>query len=92
MLPVLPRLGLVLLGGRANTIERLSQVGQAPKLTPIENPVAQAGYRPVSLPMPLQEPEICPANSRWRQGGRSFFKDQRAHRRRRAQGRGDHHG
>ena len=78
LLPVLPWLGLMLLGGCANTIERLSQVGQAPELTPIENPVAQAGYRPVLLPMPAHEPEVYPANSLWRQGARSFFKDQRA--------------
>ncbi len=70
--------GLVLLGGCANTIERLSQVGKPPELTPIENPAAQASYRPVSLPMPAEEPEIYPANSLWRQGARSFFKDQRA--------------
>ncbi len=78
LLPVLPWLGLALLGGCANTIDRLVHVGQAPELTPIENPVAQAGYRPVSLPMPAREPEIYPANSLWRQGARSFFKDQRA--------------
>ena len=71
-------LGLALLAGCANTIERLTQVGKAPELTPIENPAAQPSYRPVSLPMPAQEPEIYPANSLWRQGARSFFKDQRA--------------
>jgi flagellar L-ring protein FlgH len=76
--PTAALLGLVLLGGCANTIERLTQVGQPPELTPIENPAAQASYRPVSLPMPAQEPEIYPANSLWRQGARSFFKDQRA--------------
>jgi hypothetical protein len=27
------------------------------------NPVAQARYRPVSLPMPAHEPEVHPANS-----------------------------
>jgi flagellar L-ring protein FlgH len=69
---------LALFGGCANTIERLTQVGQPPELTPIENPAAQASYRPVSLPMPAEEPEIYPANSLWRQGARSFFKDQRA--------------
>jgi flagellar L-ring protein precursor FlgH len=78
MLPVLPLLGVLLLGGCANTVERLSQVGRAPELSPIENPVTQAGYQPVSLPMPAREPEIYPANSLWRQGARSFFKDQRA--------------
>ena len=55
LLPVLPWVGLVLLGGCANTIERLSQVGEAPELTSSENPVAQAAYRPVSLPMPAQD-------------------------------------
>ena len=69
---------LALLGGCTNTIERLTQVGQPPELTPIENPAAQASYRPVSLPMPAAEPEVYPANSLWRQGARSFFKDQRA--------------
>jgi flagellar L-ring protein FlgH len=76
--PAAALLGLALLGGCANTIERLTQVGQPPELTPIGNPAAQASYRPVSLPMPAQEPEIYPANSLWRQGARSFFKDQRA--------------
>ena len=51
---------------------------QAPALSPIENPVAEPGYQPVTLPMPAVEPEIYPANSLWRQGARSFFKDQRA--------------
>jgi flagellar L-ring protein precursor FlgH len=76
--PAAALLGIALLGGCANTIERLTQVGQPPELTPIGNPAAQASYRPVSLPMPAQEPEIYPANSLWRQGARSFFKDQRA--------------
>jgi flagellar L-ring protein precursor FlgH len=76
--PAAALLGIALLGGCADTIERLTQVGQPPELTPIGNPAAQASYRPVSLPMPAQEPEIYPANSLWRQGARSFFKDQRA--------------
>ena len=75
---ILLLLGALALGGCANTFERLAQVGEAPELSPIENPVAEAGYRPVSLPMPVAEPEIYPANSLWRQGARSFFKDQRA--------------
>jgi flagellar L-ring protein FlgH len=56
----------------------LQQVGKTPDLTPIDNPVQQAGYQPVSLPMPSDQPEIYPPNSLWRQGARSFFKDQRA--------------
>ncbi len=69
---------LVALGGCANTFERLANVGKTPALTPIENPVEQPAYHPVSLPMPAQEPEVYPPNSLWRQGARSFFKDQRA--------------
>jgi flagellar L-ring protein precursor FlgH len=76
--PLLALLGALALGGCANTIERLSQVGKAPDLSPIENPVAGPAYQPVTLPMPAVEPEIYPANSLWRQGARSFFKDQRA--------------
>lgn len=75
LLVVLVTLGL---GGCANFFERLASVGEAPDLSPIENPVEQASYRPVSLPMPPPEPEVYPANSLWRQGARSFFKDQRA--------------
>jgi flagellar L-ring protein precursor FlgH len=76
--PAAALLSLALLGGCTNTIERLTQVGKPPELTPIGNPTTQASYRPVSLPMPAAEPEIYPANSLWRQGARSFFKDQRA--------------
>jgi flagellar L-ring protein precursor FlgH len=71
-------LALLALGGCANFFERLAAVGEEPELTPIDNPVEQPGYQPVALPMPAPEPEIYPANSLWRQGARSFFKDQRA--------------
>ena len=35
-----------------STMDRLSQVGQTPKLTAIENPTTQPGYKPVQMPMP----------------------------------------
>jgi flagellar L-ring protein precursor FlgH len=76
--PLLTLVALLALGGCANTLDRLAHVGEAPALTPIENPVQQPSYHPVSLPMPAQEPEVYPPNSLWRQGARSFFKDQRA--------------
>ena len=61
--------------------ERLADVGKAPDLAPIENPVQRSGYRPVSLPMPDPEPRISAgANSLWREGARGFFRDQRARR------------
>ena len=76
--PTIALLALLALGGCANFLERLAAVGEEPPLTPIDNPVEQPNYQPVSLPMPAQEPEIYPSNSLWRQGARSFFKDQRA--------------
>lgn len=61
-----------------SNLDRLSEVGQKPRLSRIANPVHQPGYRPVSLPMPRAEKASYNANSLWRSGSRSFFKDQRA--------------
>ena len=65
-------------GGCAG-IDRLSQIGEQPKLSAIENPTTQPGYKPVQMPMPRPEAVSYNANSLWRNGSRSFFKDQRAH-------------
>ncbi len=62
------------------TLDRLSQVGEAPPLSSIDNPTAQPGYRPVTMPMPAPIPDTREVNSLWRAGSRSFFKDQRASR------------
>lgn len=67
----------IMLSGCA-TLDRLAEVGDAPPLSAINNPTAQAGYRPVSLPMPAPLPDTREVNSLWRAGARSFFKDQRA--------------
>lgn len=67
----------IALSGCAIT-DRLSQVGAAPPLSPIQNTVAAPGYKAVSLPMPQGRPEIYPANSLWRSGAKAFFEDQRA--------------
>jgi flagellar L-ring protein precursor FlgH len=61
-----------------SSIDRLSQIGEQPKLTAIENPTAQPGYKPVQMPMPKAETASYNANSLWRNGSRAFFKDQRA--------------
>src|SRR6202161_3100126 len=66
-------------GGGCSSIDRLSQIGEQPKLSAIENPTAQPGYKPVQMPMPKPEAVSYNANSLWRNGLRSFFKDQRAH-------------
>ena len=62
-----------------NTLQRLSEVGEGPRTSRIEDPTQQPGYQQVSMPMP--EPIDSPpagVNSLWRPGSRSFFKDLRA--------------
>ena len=61
-----------------NTASRLSQLGEAPPLTTIQDPHQQPGYKPVSLPMPTPIVGERRANSLWQAGSRAFFKDQRA--------------
>ncbi|PYF00157.1 flagellar L-ring protein precursor FlgH [Rhodopseudomonas faecalis] len=67
------------LAGGCSSIDRLSQIGEQPKLAAIENPTAQPGYKPVSMPMPSPQPASYNPNSLWRNGSRAFFRDQRAH-------------
>src|SRR5262249_27469113 len=66
------------LAGGCSAIDRLKNIGEQPKLSAIENPTAQPGYKPVSMPMPTPQPAIYNPNSLWRNGSRAFFKDQRA--------------
>lgn len=66
------------MAGGCSSIDRLSNIGERPALTAIENPTAQAGYKPVQMPMPKPEVASYNANSLWRSGSRAFFKDQRA--------------
>ena len=47
-------------------------------LSPIEDPTATKGYKPVQMPMPAVEHASYAPNSLWRTGSRAFFKDQRA--------------
>ncbi|WP_424627354.1 flagellar basal body L-ring protein FlgH [Bradyrhizobium sp. SYSU BS000235] len=62
-----------------SSLERLAAIGEKPKLSAIDNPTTQAGYKPVSMPMPAPQPASFNPNSLWRNGSRAFFKDQRAH-------------
>ena len=73
---------LLLLGSAVSgcsAVDRLSQIGETPKLTAVDNPTSAPGYKPVQMPMPKPETVSYNANSLWRNGSRSFFKDQRAH-------------
>src|SRR6188472_3245505 len=72
-------LAVAAIASGCSSIDRLSQIGETPKLSAIENPTTQPGYKPVQMPMPKPEAVSYNANSLWRNGSRSFFKDQRAH-------------
>ncbi|MFX4531929.1 hypothetical protein ABTA63_19830, partial [Acinetobacter baumannii] len=54
------------LAGGCSAVDRLSQIGEQPKLSAIENPTAQPGYNPVQMPMPKPEVASYNANSLWR--------------------------
>ena len=79
--PLLTTTALVLvlgLVGGCSAIDRIKNIGEQPKLSAVENPTAQPGYKPVSMPMPTPQPAVYNPNSLWRNGSRAFFKDQRA--------------
>lgn len=74
---------LVLLAATAllpacGSMERLENIGKAPEVTPISNPMMREDYQPVSLPMPAQSTEARQPNSLWDGSRQTFFKDQRA--------------
>ncbi|HXL12820.1 MAG TPA: flagellar basal body L-ring protein FlgH [Bradyrhizobium sp.] len=71
-------LAFVCIASGCSAIDRLSQIGEQPKLTAVDNPTTQPGYKPVQMPMPKPETASYNANSLWRNGSRAFFKDQRA--------------
>ncbi|WP_426408063.1 flagellar basal body L-ring protein FlgH [Bradyrhizobium ganzhouense] len=66
------------LASGCSSIDRLSQIGEQPKLSAIDNPTTEPGYKPVQMPMPKPEVASYNPNSLWRNGSRAFFKDQRA--------------
>ncbi len=75
-----PLLALPLLAALTgcNGLERLSRIGEAPRLSAVSNPVQDPNYRPVTMPTPA--PHAVPLNgaSLWRPGSRTFLRDQRA--------------
>lgn len=62
-----------------STLDKLSTVGEAPRLSAIEDPTVQAGYKPVNMPMPEVVVASYQPNSLFSNEARGFFKDQRAH-------------
>jgi flagellar L-ring protein precursor FlgH len=69
---------LALTLGACNALTRLSQVGQEPPLTAIQNPAVLHGNQPIAMPMPPPLVVERKPNSLWRPGSRAFLKDQRA--------------
>lgn len=67
-----------LAAGGCNVLERMSQVGDEPKLTTIQNPTTVPNYQPVTMPMPAPIVLERQPSSLWRPGARAFLKDQRA--------------
>lgn len=78
-LPIIAIISVIALSG-CNAFRRISEVGEPPKMTEIENPVEQEDYKPVSMPMPPAQVANISRNSLWRTGSKGFFKDQRASR------------
>lgn len=74
LLPVALMLGVSACG----TADRISQIGKAPPLSSIQNPVAHRNYEPITLPMPRPQQVEHQPNSLWRSGAKNFFDDQRA--------------
>ncbi|MBL6934229.1 MAG: flagellar basal body L-ring protein FlgH [Alphaproteobacteria bacterium] len=61
-----------------NMFSRLSDIGSAPEVSAIANPVLEPDYEPVTMPMPAPQPVMHNPNSLWRTGAKTFFKDTRA--------------
>ncbi len=68
---------LLLLSG-CGTVDRLSNIGAPPSMTPIENPADDKNSKLVSMPMPPVETLQKEKNSLWASNRSTFFKDQRA--------------
>lgn len=77
-LRILVGLSIALSLAGCGTLDRLSEVGRDPKMTPSADPTKDPKWRPLSMPMPASQPSPNEANSLWRSGSRAFFKDQRA--------------
>ena len=61
-----------------NAYDRVSEIGDTPHMSSIEDPTHRPGYVPVKMPMPPPSLSERQPNSLWETGGRAFFRDQRA--------------
>ena len=72
-------LSVVSVASGCSSIDRLSQIGEKPKLSEIDNPTTQPGYKPVQMPMPKPEVGFVQRQLAMAKRLAAFFKDQRAH-------------
>lgn len=68
----------IMLSGCAGMGERISNIGQPPKMSAVGNHVQPEKANTVSVPMPPQTVEVSAPNSLWQSSRQTFFKDQRA--------------
>ena len=79
-LTALGLIGLSLGACSSNLGTKLGELGSQPSMTSITDPTKEAGYQPVSMPVPAPNPTEHQKGSIWQAGARAFFKDQRANR------------
>ncbi len=63
--------------GACSTADRISNIGKAPEMAKITNPMTDPNYQPVSLPMPTPKKMTKQSNSLWQSNRTTFFEDQR---------------
>ncbi|MBM3886142.1 MAG: flagellar basal body L-ring protein FlgH [Gemmatimonadetes bacterium] len=62
------------------SLDRLAEIGSPPRMTPIADVRRPSEIAAIRYPVPEAPEHAATANSIWRQGSKSFFKDQRASR------------
>ena len=62
------------------SLDRLGEIGSPPRMTPIADVRRPSEIAAIRYPVPEAPEHAATANSIWRQGSKSFFKDQRASR------------
>lgn len=77
-LTALGLIGLSLGACSSNLGTKLGELGSEPSMSKITDPTKEAGYQPVSMPVPTPNPTDHHMGSIWQPGARAFFKDQRA--------------
>lgn len=72
-------LGSTLLSACSSTLAKLDNINKPAPVSEVKNPTEQSEYKPMSWPMPEnQPPKQQYANSLWQPGARAFFRDGRA--------------